>query len=152
MTRRRSKSKPRFYRQETPDSCAVACLRSVLDAYGHVVDEAELRQRCGTSSAGTLSDDVVACANFLGFEAYKEYSSLELLQQHIAKGRFPILYINLLLIDDVETIHAVIAIKFADPWIHVIDPLEGERKFPLSSFEQCWQKLNNLAIIISPSL
>jgi ABC-type bacteriocin/lantibiotic exporter with double-glycine peptidase domain len=151
MSEKRPISKPPFHRQETPDSCAVACLRSVLHFYGHVSDEASLRELCGTTSSGTLSDDLVKCARTLGFEAQKEYSNPELLHQHLAADRFPILYINLFFIDGIDSVHAVIATELQDQLILVIDPLEGERLLPLPAFERCWQMLNNLAIIVSPS-
>ena len=94
MKEKKPTSKPPFLRQEPPDSCAVACLRSILLFYDHVVDEAALRKLCGTTSSGTLSDDIVMCARVLGFEAQKEYSNVELLQQHLTANRFPILYIQ----------------------------------------------------------
>ena len=151
MNEERPISKPPFHRQETPDSCAVACLRSVLHFCGHVADEATLRALCGTSSSGTLSDDLVKCARGLGFEAHKEYSKLEMLEQHLSAGRFPILYVNLVFIDGTDSIHAVIATGMQSQFIHIIDPLEGERVLPLPAFEKSWQLLNNLAIIIGKS-
>jgi ABC-type bacteriocin/lantibiotic exporter with double-glycine peptidase domain len=144
--------KPPFRGQETPDSCAVACLRSVLHAYGHIVDEATLRELCGTTSSGTLSDDLVKGARSLGFEANKEYSNLDLLRQHLALNRFPILYLNLLFIDGFDSVHAVVVTELQDQFLYVIDPIEGERSLPLAGFEQSWQMLNNLAIIIWPSI
>lgn len=150
MKKKEPTSKPLFCRQETPDSCAVACLRSVLQSYGHVVDEASLRQQCGTTESGTLADDLVKCARTLGFAAEKEYSNLELLRQHLADNLFPILYINLLFIDGFDSVHAVVATEFEDQFIHIIDPLEGERSIPLVAFEKSWQMLNNLTILVQP--
>lgn len=148
MKKKRPISRPPFYRQETPDSCAVACLRSVLFTYSHKVDEASLRQLCRTTSSGTLSDDLIECARALGFEARKEYSTLENLRQHLATNRFPILYINLLFINGVDSVHAVVATDLDSRFVHVIDPLEGSRSFPLAAFELSWQMFNNLAIIV----
>ena len=148
MTKKGPISKPPFCRQETPDSCAVACLRSVLQNYGHVVDEAALRQQCGTTESGTFSDDLVKCARTLGFAAEKEYSSLDRLRQHLAANLFPILYVNLLFIDGIDSIHAVVATDIKDQFINIIDPLAGERSIPLPAFEKSWQLLNNLAILV----
>jgi ABC-type bacteriocin/lantibiotic exporter with double-glycine peptidase domain len=148
MNEKKPTLRPLFHRQETPDSCAIACLRSVLHCYGFVMDEAALRKLCGTTSSGTLSDDLVKCARTLGFEAQKEYANLELLQQHLAANRFPILYINLLFIDGIDSVHAVIATDLYDQILRVIDPLEGERSFSLPAFQSSWQVLNNLAIIV----
>ncbi len=103
---------------------------------------------CATTSSGTLSDDLVKCARALGFKAQKEYANLEMLQQHLAANRFPILYINLLFIDGIDSVHAVIATELQDQFLRVIDPLEGERSFPLPAFESSWLMLNNLVIVV----
>lgn len=150
MTKEGPISKPPFCRQETPDSCAVACLRSVLQSYGHVVDEAALRQQCGTTESGTLSDDLVKCARIRGFAAEKEYANLERLRQHLAANVFPILYVNLFFIDGIDSVHALVATEFEDQFINVVDPLEGERSIHLTAFEKSWQMLNNLAILVQP--
>jgi len=149
MPKKKPLLKPPFLKQETPDSCAVACLRAVLHSYGHIADEALLRQLSGTTSSGTLSDDLVKCARTLGFEAEKEYSSLALLKQHLTDNQYPILYLNLLFIDGIDSVHAVIATEMQDEFIAVIDPLEGERRLPRPAFAQAWQMINNLAILVS---
>lgn len=148
MRRKRARSKPPFFRQETPDSCAAACLRSVLRTLDYISDEATLRKCCGTSATGTLSDDVVKCARRLGFDAKKEYSNLENLRQYLAVKRFPILYLNLLFIDGIDSVHAMVASGVHEKLIEVIDPLEGNRTLPLVAFEKSWEMLNNLMIIV----
>ena len=106
---------------------------------------------CGTTSTGTLADDLVKGAHALDFEARKEYSTPALLRQHLAANRFPILYLNMLFIDGFDSVHAVVATELQEESLHVIDPLEGERDFILPAFEKFWQMLNNLAIIVLPS-
>ena len=150
MTKKRPISKPPFCRQETPDSCAVACLRSIVQSYGHVVDEAFLRQQCGTTESGTLADDVVKCARTFGLAAEKEYANLDRLRQYLAANLFPILYVNLFFIDGIDSVHALVATEFEEQFINVIDPLAGERSIPLSAFEKSWQMLNNLTILVQP--
>jgi hypothetical protein len=56
---------------------------------------------------------------------------------YLAANRFPILYINLLFIDGIDSVQAVIATELHDQFLRVIDPLEGERSFPLPAFEGC---------------
>lgn len=73
-----------------------------------------------------------------------------MLKEYFAANRFPILYINLLLVDGFDSVHAVVATELQDQALKVIDPLEGERSLPLSAFEKSWQVLNNLAIIVRP--
>ncbi len=150
MPRKKPRSQPLFYPQETPDSCAVACLRSILNFYGQSLTEKSLRELCGTTASGTLSDDLVKCAQALGFQARKEYSNLSSLKQYLSSQHFPIIYLNLLFLKGIDSVHAVVPLELRDQLLLVIDPLEGERSFPLSAFEKSWLMLNNLAIIIEP--
>ncbi len=61
-------SKPPFYAQETPDSCAPACLLKVLGSFGLELPEAELRARCDCTPAfGMDALIVVEAARQLGF-------------------------------------------------------------------------------------
>lgn len=128
----------------------MACLRSVLQGYGHALDEASLRRQCGTNESGTLSDDLVKCAQTLGFAAKKEYTHVEQLRQHLSANLFPIIYLNLLFIDGIDTVHAVVVTEFDNQTVTVLDPLEGERFFPRAAFEKSWHMLNNLAILVYP--
>ncbi len=97
-----------------------------------------------------MSDDLVKCARTLGFAAEKEYSNLELLRQYLSVNLFPILYVNLLFIDGIDSVHAVVTTEFGDQFIDVIDPLAGERSIFIAAFEKSWQMLNNLAILVQP--
>lgn len=85
---------------------------------------------CGTTAPGTLADDLVKCARALGFQAQKEYANLEMLKGYLVENHFPILYINLLFIDGIDSVHAVIVTELQDQLLLVIDPLEGERPSP----------------------
>ncbi len=57
------------FQQETPYSCAVACLRMVLEYYDVSHDEAFLVNLCGTTEDGTTAKGVVRAARSLGFNA-----------------------------------------------------------------------------------
>lgn len=73
MKKEKPKSKPRLFRQEKGYSCAVACLRVLLDFYDCKRDEAFLRGLCATDYSGTSSDALVSAARQLGFKAEKKY-------------------------------------------------------------------------------
>jgi predicted double-glycine peptidase len=89
------KSKLPFRRQETASSCAVACLRILLEYYGVKVTEAELREKCKTTELGTYAKDLMACACNFGFEASLEYLTVNQLKSLVDGGIYPIAYINM---------------------------------------------------------
>ena len=51
-----------LYRQEKDNTCALACLRMVLAAFGTNVRERELETRARMEPEGTLIDEVEALA------------------------------------------------------------------------------------------
>ncbi len=91
------RSKLRFHKQETPDSCVPACLRMVLTAMGLEISEAELRERCDCTMFGTDAFMAVGALRGLGFErSRKETGSMAGLIMELSAGGFPIVFINLL--------------------------------------------------------
>ena len=84
---------PPYYPQETDFSCAVACLRMVLAAYGVSKSEAELRGLCDCTIFGTTALELIRVARGLGFTATRKYSlTLEDLRDFTVQGYFPIIY------------------------------------------------------------
>ncbi len=138
-----------FYRQETPDSCVPACLRMVLAGLGVDQTEAVLRQMCDCTMLGTDALNVVDAARQLGFPlAHKENLAIEQLTSVLWSGCFPIVYVNLSLIDGEAGIHAMVAIAADDRYIQVYDPLEGERQLEKQLFDAAWGMTNRLTILI----
>jgi len=76
MKKERPKSKPRLFKQEKTYTCAIACLRMVLDSFDFAIDEPSLLELCQTDIDGTSADDLVRASNELGFQARKEYSNI----------------------------------------------------------------------------
>lgn len=72
MSKEKPKSKLRLFRQEKTYSCAVACLRMVLDSLDFKIDEPQLAVLCHTDADGTSADDLVNAVNDLGFSARKD--------------------------------------------------------------------------------
>jgi hypothetical protein len=85
------------YKQETRYSCAPACLRMVLSAWGVDVAEAELRQLSDCSPLGTDAFRLVEAARALGFKATRKYTlaSVDDLARLVDDGFYPIVYIDL---------------------------------------------------------
>src|SRR5205823_2033652 len=87
-------SSPPLYLQERPDTCALACLRMVLAAYGTDVDEATLFRRAVMEPGGTAIDEVKRLARSFGLEASIEEATADDLRSRLADGRLAIVYLN----------------------------------------------------------
>jgi ABC-type bacteriocin/lantibiotic exporter with double-glycine peptidase domain len=138
-----------FYRQETPDSCVPACLRMVLAGLGVDRTEAVLRQMCDCTMLGTDALNAVDAARQLGFPlAHKENLAIAQLTSVLRSGCFPIVYVNLGLIDGEAGIHAMIVIAADAQYVQVYDPLVGERQLEKGLFDAAWGMTNRLTILI----
>ncbi|HEU0186051.1 MAG TPA: cysteine peptidase family C39 domain-containing protein [Blastocatellia bacterium] len=147
------RSKPPFYKQETPDSCGPACLRMVLSHFNLSVSEAELRARCDCTIFGADPPYVVDVARQLGFSKTDiQNLSPDELQSILAEGLYPIVYVSLLPIDASEGSQALVAldmdVDIDDGAVTVYDPDHGERVLPLGAFLKAWELKRNLAIIV----
>ncbi len=140
--------KPPFHKQEKPHTCAVACLRMILDLHGLKINEEALSEKCQTTTLGTSADDIVQAARELGFIARKEHATFDDLRQYLTFNIFPILFINLLVIDGYNTAHAVIVEEISDTEIKILDPRIGNRTIDIALMRYAWQRAKNVAIII----
>ena len=137
-----------FHRQETPSSCAVACLRMILEHHGLVMGEAELRKRCQTSELGTRVENLLICARALGFEAKIEYLTVERLRELLGEGVYPIAYINMFPTSHIPYTHTVIVESYEGNWLLVVDPLAEPREIRLSEFLESWAFYDNMAVVL----
>lgn len=142
------KSKLPFHKQEKPYTCAVACLRMILGFYDFEVDEESLREKCRTTTFGTAAEDVVKAAHEFGLAARKEYATFEALRQYLTENIFPILFINLLVIDGYNTTHAIVVEEILESEIKFFDPRVGSRTVQIDLMRYAWQRAKNVAIII----
>jgi len=123
----------------------------ILEMHGLPIAEDTLSERCGTTVYGTSADDLVKAASNLGLQARKEYATLDDIRNYLSKNIFPILFINLLVIDGYNSTHAVIAEEVAEKEIKISDPRRGERMIDLELFQYSWQRAKNIAIIVQKS-
>jgi ABC-type bacteriocin/lantibiotic exporter with double-glycine peptidase domain len=143
------RSEPPFYRQKTPDSCVPACLRMVPAGLRLVISEAELRLMCDCTILGTDAFQAVEAVRKLGFSgASKRNLAIDELIEVLKAGTYPIVYVNLLPIDQEWGTHAMVVIAVDDAGVTVQDPLVGKRHLDRSGFEQAWQLTNGLTILI----
>lgn len=145
-----------YFRQELPESCVPACLRSILAGYGVVISERELRECCETDEFGTLPSSAVRCAQSLDFDAssprltdlYELIAIVESAQTAV------IVFVNLSVICGLNVIHSVV-VEMIDPTnetIEVLNPAHeplGYHQWPLSLFEVAWRMARNQAVLIA---
>lgn len=83
-----------LYGQEKPKSCALACLRMVLAAFGREVSEAEIRTVARMERRGTAIDELERVARVYGLDAQIEETTPEDLRRILSEGGLPIVYID----------------------------------------------------------
>ena len=142
------RSKLSFHKQEKPYSCAVACLKMILNFYGLTIDEKTIREKCKTTTLGTYADDLIKCARELGFEAKKEYTDFNSLKESLNSKIFPIVYVNLLFLERINCTHAVIIEELGNDYVRILDPSEGRKKVEMDQFRKSWEMTRNLAITV----
>lgn len=131
-------ARPPHYFQATPSSCAPACLRMVLESYGHVVTEFELRQRCECDDEGTLPSKIIEAATYYGLSGSRLADLLfDELREELARGLHPIVYLDLSS-EQPRQPHSVVVVEIVGDQVHVLDPLTGERTFSNVDFERAW--------------
>ena len=141
--------KPPFHKQETRYSCVPACLRMVLGSFGVDISESALRTRCDCTPYGTDALMAVDAARALGFAKTAKYTlSLEELQTVVTGGRCPIVFVDLHPIDGLDAIHAMVVVDVSEQEVVVLDPLRGERRFPVYVFTAAWARRHNLVMLV----
>lgn len=121
----------------------------VFSYFNLSVSEAELRARCDCTIFGSDAPHAVEVARQFGFaKTAKHNLSPDELQNILAEGNYPIVYVNLLPIDGREGTHAFVALKIENVAVTVYDPDQGERLLPIGAFFKAWDLKRNLAIIV----
>lgn len=122
-----------------------------LAGFGLYLDEAELRALCDCTWLGTDALKAVDAARALGFAGSAKYTlnSAEL-EEVLAQGHFPIVFVELSPIDQAKGQHAFVVLALSPSTIEVYDPKQGRRILPLETFELGWSAARNLVILILP--
>ena len=91
----------------------------------------------------------VEAARALGFVKTAQYTlSLAELQTVVTAGHCPIVFVDLNPIDGLEAIHAMVVVDVSEQEVVVLDPLQGERRFPVYVCTAAWARRHNLAILV----
>ncbi len=134
---------PAFFPQEQPNTCAVACLRMVLNAYHVTVSEQELAQRANTNEFGTELGELVRAAQELGFDC--EARILEFAE--LQNARLPIVYLDGPTLGRSFLMHAVVVAE-TEQSVKVLDPSTGPVELDRALFCEAWDIAGNYAVLI----
>ncbi len=111
--------------------------------------EAELRKLSDCTPFGTDALKTVDAARQLGFARTAKYTlTFEELKAVTNSYQYPIVFVDLGLIDGIQEIHALVVIGISDTSVTVYDPLQGERVISRQTFSTAWAMRHNLAIIV----
>lgn len=86
--------KPPVYGQEKDNTCGLACLRMVLAAYGHNIDESTLRHHAHLSPGGTDIGELERLARHFGLIAEIRELTVEQLGQLLRERRLAMAFID----------------------------------------------------------
>ena len=128
-----SSSVPQF-RQESPNTCALACLRMVLAAFGTSVDEATLVRQATMTPTGTDILEVERLGRAYGLIAEVRRATVEELQELLDAGCLAIVYLNRRILNarnirsarrsiQEALIHCVVPTRFTAQFVTYHDPL-----------------------------
>jgi ABC-type bacteriocin/lantibiotic exporter with double-glycine peptidase domain len=146
--------RPPLYNQETPYSCAPACLRMVLQSFGVSKTEQELREMCDCLplSIGGVSEalKLVDAARGLGFQKTRKYNlTLADLKSELARGLFPIAYIRTQLTPgEPADYHSVVVSEIRAGYVELNDPWRGAIAVTENEFSAEWAAMHNLTILV----
>jgi ABC-type bacteriocin/lantibiotic exporter with double-glycine peptidase domain len=121
----------------------------VLGSFGVDISESELRTRCDCTPYGTDALMAVDAVRALEFVKTAKYTlSLAGLRTVVTDGHYPIVFVDLNPIDGLDAIHAMVVVEVSEQEIVVLDPLQGERRFPVYVFTAAWARRHNLALLV----
>ena len=121
----------------------------VLGSFGVDISESALRTRCDCTPYGTDALMAVDAARALGFVKTAKYTrALEELKTVVTGGHCPIVFVDLHPIDGLDAIHAMVVVDVSEQEIVVLDPLQGERRFPVYVFTAAWARRHNLVMLV----
>jgi ABC-type bacteriocin/lantibiotic exporter with double-glycine peptidase domain len=136
-------------------SCVPACIRIVLQHFGHDHAEFEICEACKSSNRGTSQNQAVVGIEKLGFVPSKlKDEPFNLIVQFLQKG-LPVIVLldvhQLPYARDKAGLHAVVVNGFDGNYVSFIDPARAEEiEFPVETFLRAWQECGSLGLVIEP--
>lgn len=148
-----------LYKQEKDNTCALACLRMALAAFGTNVEERALEAEATMHERGTLIDGLERLARRFGLVAEIQEATVEDLRRLLAGGRVPIAYLDRAVFEltprqrakhslrDAQ-IHTVIPTRVTAASVTYHDPL-GPRvtRRTVGLFRYAYERLGGLCVV-----
>jgi ABC-type bacteriocin/lantibiotic exporter with double-glycine peptidase domain len=120
----------------------------VLESYGHVVPEITLRQLCECDDEGTSAARIIQAARHYNLsKSYQANLQFDELQEELARGLYPIVYLNLT-INNLRQLHSVVVVEISEDQVRLLDPFIGERSLSFADFNRAWAQANRITIIL----
>ena len=115
-----------LYGLEKPNTCALACLRMVLAAFGTEVAEATIEAQAQMQERGTLIDELERLAQQFHLVAEIQDTTVEELREILAEGKLPIAFIDRAVFDLTPQQRRTHSIR--DAIIHTVIPVRVTAK------------------------
>jgi hypothetical protein len=115
-----------LYGQEKPNTCALACLRMVLAAFGAEVAEATIESHAQLQERGTFIDELERLARRFQLVAEIQDTTVEELRTILAEGKLPIAFIDRAVFD--LTPRQRLTHSIHDAIIHTVIPVRVTAK------------------------
>ncbi|SRR5258708_39265577 len=143
-------STPPFVKQQSPDACAIACLRMILAHQGIQTTESELVQTAAMQPGGLDPEEIAQLGNRYGLRAVEQQLEHDALLELIKRKRFPIVVVYRRPIDGVDAGHAVIPVRRSRHHVTFLDPLRGKRRVTIGKFEKARYMAGNWVVVWEP--
>lgn len=146
-----------YYKQQTPFTCSLACLRMVLESFSIKATEYQLAEIIKFSPRKGVSPNMIKsiCENYNVEYNFHFGSTIEELQAGLEKGFYPIVLVKpsiLYNLPESEHGHYVIVKDITDKDVIINDPDQefgGEdKKIDLNSFIKAWDVKFRLIFIL----
>lgn len=143
-----------LFGQELETSCVAACVRMVLASFGYMLTEAEIRTRCGHSKLGMRLNQIADRLKDLpvAVEYHLDWNRDDL-SDAVRCEAFPIVGLDLRLIEGIFAFHAVIVAGLKSDQVILHDPRysNGAQLVGLLALEMAWNHVDREAVVIKQS-
>jgi len=150
-----------LYRQEKAETCALACLRMVLAAFGIHVSEQDLEAEASMEEGGTPLEELERLARQFGLVAEIHERTAEQIRQLLAEGKLAIVYLDRAVFDLTPRrrathlafhakVHAVVPVRVTEASIIYHDPLPPRvTRRSLRLFREAHRLFDNACVVCS---
>src|SRR5438552_6127207 len=150
-----------LYAQETRNTCALACLRMVLAAFGKQVAEDALAAEAGMEEGGTPIEELERLARQHGLVAKVQETTIADLRRVLAEGSVPIAYIDRAVFElnrrqramhsvRQAKVHVVVPTRVTEAYVTFHDPLPPRvTRRSVALFRQAQALLGSYCVVCS---